>query len=172
MADRRLSRVPMRVQWAATIDLAVALAEGRAAWTKDVIHATGEERWYWPSSSIPIYASRPQDPSAYSGYWYVSLRIARRVRLLVEAATLTALRAGNGSCSSSCIDSDVARVLMRWRRSGRWQRRIPSTLARRDDVGPAERAVLHQDQYVARATPQWGSAEPTTKAITATRTAP
>jgi hypothetical protein len=108
--SRRLSRLDHAEQWEAAIDLAIAVAEGRAGWRYAISTVTGERYWYWPTSPL----NRPGD----SGWWLIPYRVGERARRLVDAATWTVIRP-----YGSCDQEDVAACLRRWKASGRWRRR-------------------------------------------------
>lgn len=107
---RRLSRLAVDVQWRAPIQLAIAIAVGRAHWRNTTNAVTGEETWFWQG---------PFGNDGDTGWWLVPPRICGRARKLIRMATLAVTRRPGGAGYDS-----VELALRRWRRSGAWERQL------------------------------------------------
>lgn len=114
---RRLSRLPMAVQWTAAIDLAIEFAAGRAGYRQSgQILLTGEQIWHAPKFQPPLR------PIGYkSPWWYIPYRVERRIFALHAAAVDDVLRAAARHGTTAIDMAAVVRTLSRWRRTGRWR---------------------------------------------------
>jgi hypothetical protein len=120
---RRLIRINREDRWRAAIELAIAIARGEASCRPVSMIGSGQHELYvyWPTCPLP------QQPS--HGWWLVPMYVYRRAQWLVDAAVRTATQPRGW-----CEHEDVARVLERWRRSGRWRQQVGRRHRRPTDV--------------------------------------
>lgn len=126
---KRYCRLPMAEQWEMVIGLAISISEGSAGYRKFHIEKTGEVYWYWPH------------PLSGTGWWLIPERIERRAHALVKLATDEAFR-----FRSTVINSQIAVILRRWKRTGAWRRHVWDIVPRHPKEAPARRRGLRGAQ--------------------------